>query len=76
MEHLITLLSWSFFPLLSQKSSIIYAPVSAVWELCCLARSPVHAFYLLVPSDLPGVYPNEGLSSGRLTDLSDEQLRD
>lgn len=28
MEHLITLLSWSFFPLLSQKSSIIYAPVS------------------------------------------------
>lgn len=28
MEHLIALLSWSFFPLLSQKSSIIYAPVS------------------------------------------------
>lgn len=28
MERLITLLSWSCFPLLSQKSSTIYAPVS------------------------------------------------
>lgn len=78
MEHLITLLSWSFFLLLNQKSSIIYAPVSdrSSCHLGALLPRCEPLVYLLFLSDLPGVYPNESLSRGRLTDLSDEQLWD
>lgn len=77
MARLITLLSSSCFPLLSQTSSIIYAPVSDCSScLVGACGSPLYRRYHCFLSDLPGLYPNESLSSGRLTHIPDEQLWD
>lgn len=80
MEHLATLSSWRFFLLLNQKSSIIFARVSQLYQLlsdssaatlfaCLLRRRLLH-------SDLPGVHSDESLSGGRLVAVSHQQLRD